>query len=215
MSIPPPQAPPLALARASGHHGCMALQTSDSSQSPIDILRRLENLIRLGTVAQVRHEGPPRCRVKSGNLLTDWLPWMTSRAGADSTWWAPEVGEQVIVLSPGGNVGAGVVLPALNSDHHPAPGKSGDVARFAFADGTVIEYDRAVHVLHVSGPHLIKLRASGQVQLDGDVYVRGDLHVTGSIRADRRIMGAQGVWPMRPLQVPRMAPSNADAGIHP
>lgn len=193
----------------------MALQTSDSSASPIDILRRLENLVRLGTVAQVRHAGPPRCRVKSGNLLTDWLPWLTSRAGEDSTWWAPEVGEQVIVLSPGGNVGAGVVLPALNSDHHPAPGQSGDVARVTFGDGVVVEYDRAVHVLRVSAPHLIKLQATGQIQIDGDAYVHGDLHVTGNIRADRRIMGVQGVWPMRPMQVPRMAQSSADAGIHP
>ena len=77
-------------------------------ESPLEIVRRLENVVRLGTVAEVRYETPARCRIKTGDLVTDWLPWTTARAGGDRSWWAPEVGEQVIVLSPGGNTGAGV-----------------------------------------------------------------------------------------------------------
>ena len=65
-------------------------------ESPLEIVRRLENVVRLGTVAEVRYETPARCRIKTGDLITDWLPWTTARAGGDRSWWAPEVGEQVI-----------------------------------------------------------------------------------------------------------------------
>ena len=87
-------------------------------ESPLEIVRRLENVVRLGTVAEVRYETPARCRIKTGDLVTDWLPWTTARAGGDRSWWAPEVGEQVIILSPGGNTGAGVVFPSAYSDTH-------------------------------------------------------------------------------------------------
>lgn len=184
-------------------------------ESPLEIVRRLENLVRLGTVAEVRHATPARCRVQTGALLTDWLPWITARAGGDRTWWAPEVGEQVIILSPGGNTGAGVVLPAAYSDTNEQPGQRDDVARVVFKDGVSIEYDRALHVLRVSSPQLITLRVSSQVRIEGDLYVNGRLHVTRDIRSDGQIMGARGVWPPRPLMVPRIQRNSADEGIHP
>lgn len=187
---------------------------TQQTESPLEIIRRLESLLRIGTVSEVRHSDA-RCRVKTGTMHTDWLPWLTLRAGQDRTWWAPEPDEQVIVLSPGGDTRAGFVLPAGYSEKKPAPGKSAEVARMSFADGTVIEYDRAVNVLRVRGPQLIKLEATSQVLLAGDVYIDGNLHVNGSIRANGSVMGAGGVWPPRPLMVPGMARSGADGGIHP
>ena len=184
-------------------------------ESPLEIVRRLENLVRLGTVAEVRYETPARCRIKTGDLVTDWLPWTTARAGGDRSWWAPEVGEQVIILSPGGNTGAGVVFPSAYSDTHEQPGQREDVARVVFRDGVTIEYDRAAHVLRVKSPTMITLSAVGQIALDGDVRVSGNLHVAGTIRSDRRIFGLQGVWPPRPNVVPPMARGSADEGIAP
>ncbi|WP_244859251.1 hypothetical protein [Shewanella dokdonensis] len=43
-----------------------------------DLRRRIDNLLRLGTVEAVR---AGECRVKSGELLTDWRPYLTQRAG--------------------------------------------------------------------------------------------------------------------------------------
>ena len=93
-------------------------------ESPYEASRRIENLLRLCTVAEVRTTHPARCRVRTGQLLTDWLPWLTLRAGATAgTWWAPEPGEQCLLLSPGGDLRQGVVLPGLYSDqNHPPPG---------------------------------------------------------------------------------------------
>lgn len=46
-----------------------------------EILRLIENLLRTGTVAEIQHGKPPRVRVTSGGLDTDWLPWAERRAG--------------------------------------------------------------------------------------------------------------------------------------
>jgi phage baseplate assembly protein V len=58
-----------------------------------------------------------------GQLLTDWLPWISTRAGGQRarTWWPPRVGEQCLVLSPGGELAQGRVLCGIYSDAF-APG---------------------------------------------------------------------------------------------
>lgn len=68
--------------------------------------RMLENLIRFGTIAEVQMV-PPRVRVKTGDLLTGWLPWLALRAGADVDWDPPTVNEQVLLLSPSGQLANG------------------------------------------------------------------------------------------------------------
>ena len=71
--------------------------------------RLLENLIRFGTVAEVQMQ-PPRVRVKTGDLLTAWLPWIALRAGLDKDWDPPTENEQVILFSPSGQLANGVAL---------------------------------------------------------------------------------------------------------
>lgn len=93
-------------------------------ESPYEASRRIANLLRLGTVAEVRLQPPARCRVKTGDLLTDWLPWLTLRAGGvdgGATWWAPVAGEQCLLLAPGGDLLQAVVLPGIYSDSLPQP----------------------------------------------------------------------------------------------
>jgi len=114
-----------------------------------ELERRLSNLLRLGTVEQL-DEDAARIKVRCGDLLTSWLPWFTRRAGEDRDWWAPEEGEQVMVLSPCGEPSIGVALPAVYRDAYPAPANKKTVWRRTFADGTVIEYDRASHKLYAN-----------------------------------------------------------------
>ena len=77
--------------------------------------RLLANIIRLGTVAEL-DEHAARVTVDVGGLITDWLPWLTARAGATRTWSAPRPGEQVVVLSPYGDLSQAVALPAVYQD---------------------------------------------------------------------------------------------------
>ncbi|MFP3020675.1 MULTISPECIES: phage baseplate assembly protein V [Wolbachia] len=116
-----------------------------------NLLIKLNNLIRVGTVEEVGC-GTAKVRVKMiGNILTDWLPWVTARAGEDRSWSAPSIGEQVIVLSPSGEIAKGIVLPAIYYKKYPIPeGSKEEVSGFVFKDGTVIYYDRNGHKFTIS-----------------------------------------------------------------
>jgi phage baseplate assembly protein V len=104
-----------------------------------------------------------RVRVRAGDMLTGWLPWVTERASRDVTWWAPEVGEQVLVLSPDGEPAQGVVLFAVYQAAHPASADRETVHRTVYEDGATIEYDRAAHRLNAQIPGDVTLTCSGDV----------------------------------------------------
>lgn len=90
-------------------------------ESPYELTRRLENLVRRGTVAEVRAK-PLSVRMRCGDNTTDWLQVQCLRAGTQgSTFWAPEVGEQGLVLSVGGDMGQGVALLGLYSEAMAQP----------------------------------------------------------------------------------------------
>ena len=115
-----------------------------------DLIRRLESLIRYGTIAEVQM-APPRVRVKSGGLTSTWLPWFAPRAGTTTEWDPPTVGEQCVLFSPSGNPATGVVLVGLFSDAHPAPSSSPDEHVRDYPDGARITYNHATGALSATG----------------------------------------------------------------
>lgn len=115
-----------------------------------DLLRLLQNLIRLGTIAEVNGA---KARVRLGpTLTTKWLNWATLRAGSTRTWSAPTVGEQVIVFSPGGDLTRGVIVPALYSQEFDAPESSDSIHTTHYPDGAVVQYNHAAHALTANLP---------------------------------------------------------------
>jgi phage baseplate assembly protein V len=138
------------------------------------LARLIENLLRLGTVAQVQHQ-PPRVKVKTGALTTSWLPWLTPRAGTNREWHPPSVGEQVLLLSPSGQLANGVVLTGIFSELIPANGARADLHRLTYNDGAVLEYDSAAHLLKATIPGSIEVTASGNITLTakGNVAING------------------------------------------
>ncbi len=127
-----------------------------------ELLRLLHNLIRLGTIAEVDHHAA-RVRVKTGELLTDWLPWLEGRAGTTRDWDPPTQGEQVILFSPGGDPAAGVVLCGLCSNAHPG----------------LFEYDHANSVLRIRLPGAIEISAPGGTTWQGNIQHTGELNRQG------------------------------------
>lgn len=123
----------------------------DQGASTTELIRCIENIVRAGAVLQVDH-GTARCRVQSGGLTTNWLPWISLRAGDIRRWSPPSPGEQCIVLSPGGNMASAFVLVGVFSDAIAANGATGDVERTTYPDGAVVEYDHARHALTASLP---------------------------------------------------------------
>lgn len=115
-----------------------------------ELARAIRNLIRSGVVTEVDIvQG--LCRVQSGGIQTAWLNWLTTRAGRSRSWWAPSVGEQVLLLAIGGELDTAFVLPGIFSDDNPAPSASADAWHVVFPDGAVMEYEPETGALTVSG----------------------------------------------------------------
>lgn len=145
------------------------------------LARLLENLIRFGVINAVQME-PPRVRVTTGKLTTAWLPWLALRAGDDRDWDPPTVGEQVILLSPSGQLANGIVVTGVFSDHIPANGNRPGLHRRTYSDGTVIEYDSVAHHLNatLADGGTTNLISTGGINLVGDITHQGDYIQTGN-----------------------------------
>ena len=147
-------------------------------ESPYETQRRMENIVRKGTVAAVRLAAPARVRVKTGDNTTDWLPWIALRAGGVAggrTWNPAVVGEQCTVLAPGGDLAQAVVLPGVFSDQRPQGSSVAGAFRLDFAETAHIEYLPGAHLHLQFGATTLRLEAGaitaqaggGTLQLDG------------------------------------------------
>ena len=159
-----------------------------------ELHRLIQNLIRLGTIAEVDGD---RVRVQSGKITTDWLRWLTHRAGNAATWWQPSVGEQVMILSPAGDLAAGIVLPAIYSDAHPAPEETPSVHTTHYPDGAVVSYDFATHALEAAlpGGGSAVLTAPGSVTVNSDAITLNapQTTCTGQLLVKQLITGQGGI----------------------
>lgn len=143
-----------------------------------ELARALRNMIRTGVIVETDLDAG-RCRVQTGGIQTDWLQWLTQRAGRSRTWWAPSVGEQVMILAVGGELDTAFVLPAIFSDDHPAPSVSADALHIAFPDGAVIEYEPETGALTVSGIKTADVTASESITATVPVVlVKADTRIT-------------------------------------
>lgn len=158
-----------------------------------ELNRRIENLIRIGTIAEVDHVAH-RVRVESGELLTDWLKWRTGRAGATRSWSPPTIGEQVMILSPSGELGNGIVLPSIFSDAHDAPSDSPTEHVMLFPAGARIAYDHASGALTATGIQTATIQAAVSATLDTPLtHCTGDLHVNGAATIDDLLTYGNGI----------------------
>jgi phage baseplate assembly protein V len=148
-------------------------QTSGvGSAEGTDHARRLANVIRYGVVAEADYEQALiRLSLQDGEITTDWIPWITLRAGADRFWWAPEVGEVMLVLAPSGDLATAVALPAAFSNSNQN-GDRATVQRSTFSDGTVVEYDREAHKLFMDVKGDVRIKATGKVDIEADGNVK-------------------------------------------
>lgn len=155
--------------------------TIDSMNNLPALARMIENLIRFGTIAETQMK-PPRVRVKTGELLTGWLPWIALRAGADMDWDPPTVDEQVILFSPSGQLANGIVLTGIYSTANPANGEREGLHRRTYRDGTVIEYDSVAHHLNavLADGGTTNLVSTGGISIVGPITHQGDYTQTGN-----------------------------------
>ena len=117
-----------------------------------ELRRALHNLIHIGTVTEVDYAAAA-ARITIGHILTDWLPWTLTDTGPRRiAWQALQVGEQVVVLSPGGDLATGIIIGSLYQAQYPRPSDNPDVHQQQYADGASISYNQAQHTLHATLP---------------------------------------------------------------
>jgi len=145
----------------------------DQGFSLSEMNRRLANLIRLGSVAEADYE-KARVKIKIGPITTEWLPWITSNASHNRNWNAPEIGEQVLVLSPSGEMSQAAVIRGIYQQKHSAPETNIDKQSMEFKDGTTIHYDRSNHhfTLNVTQAGSIALKVGDStIEINKDTIV--------------------------------------------
>lgn len=165
-----------------------------------DLYRRLENLIRFGVIEGVDLSAKPSplVTVRTGGLLTQWLPVQSAAAGNARDVHPPTVGEIAIVISPGGDTAQACVITGFFSELFPAPDITPNQWTRTFPDGATFKYDSEAHALTVALPAdatstLISdggISISGDITLDGSITMAGDISVNGKITASGDVVGA-------------------------
>lgn len=158
----------------------------------VELSRRIENLLRIGIVAEVDVDNA-LVRVDSGGLKTQWLPWFERRAGKTRTWDPPTVGEQVLILSPSGELAAGIVLVGIYSAAHDAPDDSHDTHVIDYPDGARISYNHASGHLEAVGIKTGRIEAAVSITLDTpDTFITGTLTVDDLLTYKNGLRGFGG-----------------------
>jgi phage baseplate assembly protein V len=126
-----------------------------------DLTRRMNNAHRPGSIVEIDNQ---RAMVKvniAADHPTDWLPWFSLGAGNPRSWSPPKLGEHVMVISPGGELGCGYVLRGLYSGRNPAPSDSETLHLLEYDDGLELSYDTASNTITVSRPSGLTLLIKG------------------------------------------------------
>ncbi|EGM2428434.1 phage baseplate assembly protein V [Escherichia coli] len=135
-----------------------------------EIMRLITNLIRTGVVTEVDRENW-LCRVKTGDLETNWISWLTLRAGNARTWWRPSEGEQVVLLSLGGNLETAFALPSVYSNQFAPPSTSADACVTEHPDGGWFEYEPATGRWYIRGIKSMVIEAADNITLKTSEFV--------------------------------------------
>lgn len=114
--------------------------------------RKGANIVEIGTVTAV-NGATGRARVRLGDVATPEIKVAALRAGPLSFWWMPAVGEQVLVASPGGDIGQAVILASLYAGNAPSS-------------------DAEVPMIDLDG-------GDGQMVIDGTLKVTTDVIING------------------------------------
>ena len=105
--------------------------------------RRLNNVVREARVLEVDPQ-KGLVKVEAYGLKSGWMPWV-ERAGTIREWSPPAKDERVIVLSPTGEPGQGLVLAGGFSDQFAQPSSDGGERLIQIGDNRLsITKDRVI-----------------------------------------------------------------------
>lgn len=170
------------------------------NQQLTEIMGLITNLIRTDTVSDV-DTANWLCRVKTGGLETNWINWLTCRAGKTWTWWQRSIGEQVVLLSLGGNLETAFALPAIYFDAFPPPDYSENGSTTVFNDGGWFQYEPDPGQLRIKNIKSVRIEAADGIQLiinqlgidASQMLINSETVMNGSVTQGGDPMSSNGV----------------------
>jgi phage baseplate assembly protein V len=159
-----------------------------------ELSRLLMNVIRIGVVTEVDRVMTV-ARVQTGGIQTDWIRWGVDRAGDAVTWWAPAVGEQVVILAPGGALENAVIAFSLYSDYALPPDNGSKTDVTHYPDGAKKSYDPSAGLLSLLAMRAGLIDMSGTLTLNvGRLVINaGETVINGEVVQGGGVMSSNGV----------------------
>ncbi len=129
-----------------------------------DQKRRLHNIIRTGTIADVDYQNW-RIKIKTGGITSAWLPH-PAEVGNNYIRWSPlKIGQQVRLACPSGDINNAFVIAHDYDANHAPPSTATDTDIIQFTDGSKIEKTATTLTIHSAGD--LNLTADGNITING------------------------------------------------
>jgi phage baseplate assembly protein V len=167
-----------------------------------DLERLLQNLIQFGTITETKIEaGKMLAKVKvDDDRTTDFFPVLSKNNSFTKKASPIRVGEQVVVLSPGGVGNVGVILGSIYNTSNKEPnGLSNKREVITYEDGTTIFYDSESKTLDINAVGLINIVCKEAKVKAETTYIeststhKGDVTIDGSLIVKNLITGQNGI----------------------
>lgn len=167
-----------------------------------ELERLIANLIQFGTVTETKVEaGKMLARVKvDDDRVTDFFPMLSKNNSFTKKASPIRVGEQVVVLCPGGVGNVGVILGSIYNTKNKEPeGLSNKREVTTFEDGTVIFYDSDSKTLDINAVGLINIVCKEAKVKADTTYIestslhKGDVTIDGKLIVKDLISGQNGI----------------------
>ncbi|MFK7827915.1 MAG: phage baseplate assembly protein V [Oligoflexales bacterium] len=154
----------------------------DHSFQIAELTRQLANTVLVGFVASVDIEAS-RVKVVVDGIESDPIPVLSQRSSAgDCSSWLPEKGEQVLILSIGGDLSFSFVIGSI-ARISDSTKTSSDFKRYS--DGTTAQYDKKTSTLTID---TTKAKGSKIIVKANTLSVEA---VNASIKADKLDINAK------------------------
>ena len=138
-------------------------------------------ILRIGRVTEW-DSGKHAARVSFWDIEeqeSDWLPLLAQHTHVDKHEGYADVGEKVVCLMSGQGDEFGVIIGSFYDEVNVPEVQAQEKQTVAFGDGTLIEYDRSSHELHIhckgditiETDNTLKLKASN-IELEGMEHIQ-------------------------------------------
>lgn len=167
-----------------------------------DLERLIQNLIQFGTITETKIKaGKMLAKVKvDDDRTTDFFPVLSKNNSFTKKASPIRVGEQVVVLSPGGVGNVGVILGSIYNTSNKEPEGLGDKREvITYEDGTTIFYDSESKTLDINAVGLINIVCKEAKVKADSVYIeststhKGDVTIDGKLIVTDLISGQNGI----------------------